>query len=331
MVERRTTCVHIVEVLRRRGLISGDLVDKVMCWRHSGFDAYFGPPIPSLAEAVTVGLSVMRQPVAASRLVLEQGPVVRYFAKGIVPGKDTLGLFERESRTFDYPEWMARVTSHIPDRGAHLVHYLGAYSNKHRACEMAGGTESPCTSLDRSEPISTSDRREARRRSWARVIQRLWETNPLLCEKCGGQMKIIAFIDAKDQAQVVAAILDHIKWRFEVLSLPARPPPLPLSEEPGRRRLRILPLPYLINLAAPRRADSVYAPGAALLPARTIFALTAIWTPDTILAMETRWPPDRRALRRGKGQSGPSLSPSDSLISASVDENHSPLDQKKHS
>lgn len=151
-------------LLRGRGLISQDLVDKVMCWRHSGFDAYFGPPIASLAETVTVGLSIMRPPVAASRLVLEEGPVVRYFAKGIVPGKDTLGLFERESRTFDYIEWMARVTSHIPDRGAHLVHYLGAYSNKHRTCEMPGATESPCSSLDRSQPISTSEWREARRR-----------------------------------------------------------------------------------------------------------------------------------------------------------------------
>ncbi len=65
-----------------------------MCWRHSGFDAYVGSPIPSLAETVTVGLSIMRPPVAASRLVLEEGPVVRCFAKGVVLGKDTHGLFE---------------------------------------------------------------------------------------------------------------------------------------------------------------------------------------------------------------------------------------------
>ncbi|MBI2840675.1 MAG: hypothetical protein HYX75_20350 [Acidobacteria bacterium] len=272
------------------------------------------PPIPSLAETVTVGLYIMRPPVAASRLVLEEGPVVRFFAKGIVPGKDTLGLFERESRTFDYLEWMAPVRSNIPHRGA--------YSNKHMGCEIAGATESPCTSLDRSEPISTSDWRDARRRSWARIIQRVWETTPLLCGKCGGQMKIIACIDAKDQAQVVAAILDHRRWRFAVLPLPARPPPLPLSEEPNSTACEYY---YIFNLAAPRRADSVCALGAALLPVRTIFVRTAIWTPGTILAMETGWPPDRTALRRGKRRPGPSLSPSDSLISASVSGNHFPI------
>jgi len=35
-------------------------------------------------------------------------------------------------RDYDYLEWIARLTSHIPDRGTHLVHYYGAYSNRAR-------------------------------------------------------------------------------------------------------------------------------------------------------------------------------------------------------
>jgi hypothetical protein len=35
-------------------------------------------------------------------------------------------------RDYDYLEWIGRLTSHIPDRGTHLVHYYGAYSNAHR-------------------------------------------------------------------------------------------------------------------------------------------------------------------------------------------------------
>ncbi|MBI2837228.1 MAG: hypothetical protein HYX75_02875 [Acidobacteria bacterium] len=37
----------------------------------------------------------------------------------------------------------------------------------------------------------------------------------------------------KTTPDVVAAILGHIKWRFDVLLLPARPPPLAYSEEPA--------------------------------------------------------------------------------------------------
>ena len=29
-------------------------------------------------------------------------------------------------------EWLAAITSHIPDKGAQNVHYYGAYSNKNR-------------------------------------------------------------------------------------------------------------------------------------------------------------------------------------------------------
>jgi hypothetical protein len=35
-------------------------------------------------------------------------------------------------REFDYLEWIARLTSHIPERYPQLVHYYGAYSNAHR-------------------------------------------------------------------------------------------------------------------------------------------------------------------------------------------------------
>ena len=35
-------------------------------------------------------------------------------------------------RDYDYLEWIARLTSHIPDRGTQFVHYNGACSNTHR-------------------------------------------------------------------------------------------------------------------------------------------------------------------------------------------------------
>jgi hypothetical protein len=56
---------------------------------------------------------------------------VRYLAKRTVPdhGEEWTSSGHRD---YDYLEWIARLTSHIPDRGTHLVHYYGAYSNAHR-------------------------------------------------------------------------------------------------------------------------------------------------------------------------------------------------------
>ena len=35
---------------------------------------------------------------------------------------------------------------------------------------------------------------KAARRSWARLIQKVYEVDPLICPKCGGKMKVVAVI-----------------------------------------------------------------------------------------------------------------------------------------
>ncbi len=44
------------------------------------------------------------------------------------PDRDIGALFEPDSRTFDYVEWIARPTSHMPDKGCQMIHYFAAYS-----------------------------------------------------------------------------------------------------------------------------------------------------------------------------------------------------------
>jgi hypothetical protein len=59
---------------------------------------------------------------------------------------------------------------------------------------------------------------------WAVLIARIYEVFPLLCPKCGGQMRLIAFITEGTQ---IRKILDHIGVDSEPLHIaPARGPPL---------------------------------------------------------------------------------------------------------
>jgi len=102
-------------------------------WRHSGFHAFAGDEIPDIDEAVRVGLYMVRGPAATSRLLAGpvQEPKLRYLAKGT--GNDhSDNPIPAEHQDFDYLEWIARLTSHIPEPGTQLVHYYGAYSNAHR-------------------------------------------------------------------------------------------------------------------------------------------------------------------------------------------------------
>jgi len=44
--------------------------------------------------------------------------------------------------------------------------------------------------------------------TWAMLIKRVYEIDPLECPNCGGQMKVIAFIEPP-QADVIEKILRH--------------------------------------------------------------------------------------------------------------------------
>ena len=45
------------------------------------------------------------------------------------------------------------------------------------------------------------------RRNWARLIQKVYEIDPLICPKCEGKMRVISVIE--DQA-IIKKILQHL-------------------------------------------------------------------------------------------------------------------------
>ncbi len=45
------------------------------------------------------------------------------------------------------------------------------------------------------------------RQNWARLIQKIYEVNPLTCPKCQGTMRIISFIEELD---IIEKILRHL-------------------------------------------------------------------------------------------------------------------------
>jgi hypothetical protein len=63
--------------------------------------------------------------------------------------------------------------------------------------------------------------RKVCRSKWAALIKKVYETDPLLCPHCGAEMKFIAFIERKDQADVIEKILKHCNlWNEPKRSLP---------------------------------------------------------------------------------------------------------------
>ncbi len=125
-----------------------------------------------------------------------------------------------EEETVDAEEFVARVLVQIPDPRRHLVRYYGAYSNaargKRRKTEAQLGAEA--SSGTSEEAVPTPPERAALRRRWANLIRRVYEVDPLVCPRCGGEMRVVSFIT---EPALIRRILDHLRNREKV----ARPPP----------------------------------------------------------------------------------------------------------
>jgi len=94
------------------------------------------------------------------------------------------------------------------------VHYYGAYSNvvrgklKARAHAQQAEPLAPGPGVHPPPPPPcASPSLAALRRGWARLIRRVYEVDPLVCPRCQGVMRVVAFIT---EGRVIRRILDHL-------------------------------------------------------------------------------------------------------------------------
>ena len=131
--------------------------------------------------------------------------------------------------TYTIMEFMALLTGHIPSPYESLVYYYGLYSSSHRGKERRENRD--------DQSIEIQETKGAGRASptWARLIQRIFEVNPLQCIKCGGNMRGIACIERSENIafitdyQTSKKILKHIGEEtisFRFAQCKHCPPPL---------------------------------------------------------------------------------------------------------
>ena len=102
-------------------------------------------------------------------------------------------------------DFLAEFTQHIPPKGSHLIRYYGWYSNKARGMRRKAEAAVSAAAAQ-TEPSSPPASRCSR--TWAMLIKRVYEVDPLACPHCGGEMKVVAFIEPP-QAEVIEQILRH--------------------------------------------------------------------------------------------------------------------------
>ncbi len=199
---------RLLTVLLEQGVIKQELINMLLCWNHhSGFNIHVRGQIAGTdGDAVeSIARYMSRAPISVDRVEFN-------------PADNTLTVYERKDKpsphgykTYTIMEFMALLAAHIPSPYESLVYYYGIYSSSHRGKERRENRNDQSIGIQETKGTGRASS------TWARLIHRIFEVDPLQCIKCGGNMRVIAFIT---DYQTTKSILKHIEEET------IRPPPL---------------------------------------------------------------------------------------------------------
>ena len=172
----------------RRGWFTKEEVEKILAYDNSGF---------SLNAAVRIqawdreGLEQLirycsRPPFVSENLRWNGRWLIYRFSKQTHTGKTFIQC--------EPLEFLDKIAAFIPSPRAHRRHYHGVFA-PHSLLRM----KVAASALKKHPQIVPPSIKEAAEKiekvslSWAKLIARIYETNPLLCN-CGKEIKIIAFV-----------------------------------------------------------------------------------------------------------------------------------------
>jgi len=160
------------------------LAKNLLSWKHSGFSVHSSEPfnIDNKDELITRLRYASRPIVAKSRLEYKDN-LVTYKTKN---GKKL---------NFSPLDFIARLTSHVPDHYLNIRRYLGFYaSNIQRTL--------PKRDLENIEALTTEEYKP-KYSTWSKLIARIYKEIPTICPKCGKEMKLREFIRKEETIEKI--------------------------------------------------------------------------------------------------------------------------------
>jgi hypothetical protein len=157
----------------------------MLAWRHSGFTVHNQVRVAAGDAEGRKSLAgyMLRAPFSLEKTTYDA-------ASGtVIYGSKLHATLKRNFQVMPGVAWLELLCKHVPDRHEHMVRYYGRYSSRTRGAER----ERP--QIEEPDAESASQVRQAAKAAWAKLIRKVYEVDPLLCQKCGAQMRVIALIE----------------------------------------------------------------------------------------------------------------------------------------
>jgi hypothetical protein len=208
---------RFLKALLAREIITEQMVELLLSWRHPGFSIYQGQSVQPEDTVARERLAryILHAPFSQERFTYDRSTrtIVCEFKKNKRNSKDT----PDGVAVFPALDWLAALVTHLPDKGQQLLRFYGRYSNvcQGRKKRQAGRA---VRLVDKQAQGEDDSFREQCRGNWARLIKKIYQADPLVCPKCHGPMTIISFLEDP-------AVVKRILVRLNLWQAPERSPP----------------------------------------------------------------------------------------------------------
>ena len=217
---------ELFRLLLKKEKITPERIALLRSWRHSGFNVSSDRRIAQgeRGELERLLQYMVRAPVSLARL--EYHPDGRVLYRGHY--HPSLG---RDHQLVSGLEFLAMLVPHIALRFESRIHSYGAISTTIRRQLGWVGKDEESTQAPKAVGVieeEESDFVKVRRKSWRRLIIKVWLEDPQLCPGCGEPIRVVSAINSPHEDDVIEKILKHRgewdpPWRRQRR---ARDPPL---------------------------------------------------------------------------------------------------------
>ena len=114
---------NVFNALHKQELITQDVVDNMLSWEHSGFNIWSGEPFTDPDTRRFLGRYLKKSPVSLERMSIRENGQI-----GITRKTDDFD----ETRLFDPLEFLAELSSHIPNIWEQTTRYYGVFAARTR-------------------------------------------------------------------------------------------------------------------------------------------------------------------------------------------------------